>query len=203
MNIPIKYKPISKIQEPPLWKLIKNIVIVVALLLLIYMAYSVKNTEAHNSMPRLSEVGRTNIIKNTQEIEPQEEEETKRKESTQTEQKEQEEVILEQITIKEKTVEEIIYEAADNYGADRKEMYCLAYAESNLDPEATGYNQDAVRSIDRGLFQLNGYWHPEVTDAQAYDAEFSANWTAEKLAQGGHSAWYGFNSPKYYQCIYN
>jgi hypothetical protein len=193
----IRFKKISKKKQVPLTEKIKTTVGILALLLLLYMVWSVKNTEAHKSMPRLLEGSHVNIVKNTTEIEPKEESKEIVPEEVE---KPQEQANLANQETRELTVEEIIYAAADKYGVSRQEMYCLAYAESGLNPNATGYNTDAVQSIDRGLYQINQYWHPDVSDAQAYNAEFAADWTAQRLAIGGHSAWYGFQSPKYSEC---
>ena len=44
----------------------------------------------------------------------------------------------------------------------------VAMAESRCDPAARGVNPG--HSIDRGLWQINDYYHPDVDDACAYDA---------------------------------
>ncbi|MFE9655919.1 RICIN domain-containing protein [Micromonospora sp. NPDC006431] len=48
----------------------------------------------------------------------------------------------------------------------------VAMAESSCNPSATGQNPG---SIDRGLWQINNYWHPEVSDACAYQVQCNAN----------------------------
>lgn len=63
----------------------------------------------------------------------------------------------------------------------------VAKAESNLNPNAKNVNTDG--SIDRGLFQINSKWHPDVTDAQAYDPEFSARFFAKAVKAGNLSWW--------------
>lgn len=45
----------------------------------------------------------------------------------------------------------------------------VALAESGGNTKAVGVNSDRWRSRDRGLWQINDHWHPEVTDAQAFD----------------------------------
>ena len=49
----------------------------------------------------------------------------------------------------------------------------IAWAESGLRTDAIGYNRDPdthqVLSRDRGLWQINDYWHPDVSDACAFD----------------------------------
>lgn len=44
----------------------------------------------------------------------------------------------------------------------------VALAESGGNPRAVGHNSDKYRSRDRGLWQINSHWHPEVSDAAAF-----------------------------------
>ena len=37
------------------------------------------------------------------------------------------------------------------------------------------------KSIDRGLFQINSYWHHSITDEQAYNPEFATRWAIQAL----------------------
>ena len=50
--------------------------------------------------------------------------------------------------------------------------------ESGFDPAAVGY----VDPRDRGLAQINSYWHPEVLDEDAFDPAYSIPWAAEYLS---------------------
>lgn len=47
----------------------------------------------------------------------------------------------------------------------------VALAESGGDPDAVGQNPG---SVDRGLWQINSYYHAEVSDAQAFDPSQAA-----------------------------
>lgn len=76
---------------------------------------------------------------------------------------------------------------------------CLA--ESGGNAKAQGYNRDAhgrVTSIDRGLWQINSYWHKEVSDACAYDPICNAK-AAYRISSGGRSwsPWATYNSGAY------
>jgi soluble lytic murein transglycosylase-like protein len=51
--------------------------------------------------------------------------------------------------------------------------------ESGFDPAAVGY----VDPRDRGLAQINSYWHPEIDDAKAFDPAFSIPWAANYLGE--------------------
>lgn len=60
----------------------------------------------------------------------------------------------------------------------QSDLLCkLISLESGYDPGATGYADPR----DRGLAQINSHWHPDVTDAEAFDPHFAITWTAESL----------------------
>lgn len=50
----------------------------------------------------------------------------------------------------------------------------VVLAESGGNPRAVNVNTDSHRSKDRGLWQINDYWHPEVSDAQAFSPQASS-----------------------------
>jgi hypothetical protein len=58
----------------------------------------------------------------------------------------------------------------------------VALAESGGDAHVQGPNSDG--SIDRGLWQLNSRWHPEVADSCAYDPECNCKQTLRISKQG-------------------
>jgi len=65
----------------------------------------------------------------------------------------------------------------------------VATCESGLDPKATLYNR-ASNSTDRGLFQWNNYYHPEITDEMAFNPEDATRLFCEAVKQGHlHSYW--------------
>lgn len=59
----------------------------------------------------------------------------------------------------------------------------IAMAESSGDPLAVGKNRKP-KSKDRGLFQINDRWHPEVSDRCAFDARCNAR-EAFRISEGG------------------
>lgn len=72
----------------------------------------------------------------------------------------------------------------------------VAIEESGGNPDAVNINKDKYRSRDRGLWQINDHWHPEVTDAVAFDPTQAAaaayaisrqgtNWTAWSAVKSG------------------
>lgn len=77
-----------------------------------------------------------------------------------------------------------ILKAAGFEGEGLRKAYAIAMAESGGRADARGVNKDSRHTVDRGLFQINSYWHREVTDAQAYNAVEAAK-AAFRISGGG------------------
>ncbi len=76
----------------------------------------------------------------------------------------------------------------------------VAMAESRCDPAARGVNPG--HSIDRGLWQINDYYHPDVSDACAYNAQCNANAAFRISDRGGDwSPWSTYRSGSYRQFL--
>lgn len=60
----------------------------------------------------------------------------------------------------------------------------VALAESGGNERATNTNTDTYRSVDRGLWQINSHWHPEVSAAQAFNPATAAR-HALRISKGG------------------
>lgn len=71
----------------------------------------------------------------------------------------------------------------------------VAMAESGHDPLATNVNTDRFRSVDYGLWQINGYYHPEKLAAGDWRDPFDNAVMARKVFDeaGGWSPWVTFN----------
>lgn len=78
----------------------------------------------------------------------------------------------------------LINEKADEYNVSAEVMTKVIACESGFNERALG---DAGYS--RGLVQIHSKYHPTVTDAQAYDAEFAVEFLAKKLSEGKGSLW--------------
>jgi hypothetical protein len=59
------------------------------------------------------------------------------------------------------------------------------HCESRFDPLVRGH----VDPRDRGLVQINSYWHPEVSDAEAFDPVFSIRYMVWQWSRGNASQW--------------
>lgn len=88
---------------------------------------------------------------------------------------------------KTETVEQIIRRIAKNEGVDPKLAVRVAKCESGLNPAAKNINSDG--SIDRGLFQWNSRWHPEITGPVAFNAEKSTRAFCKAFKEG-HLSWW-------------
>lgn len=75
-----------------------------------------------------------------------------------------------------------VAQAAGFTGPDLTFAVAVAYAESSHRPSLTNQNTDKHRSVDYGLFQINGYYHPE----QMAMGDWQNPWTNARMA---HSIW--------------
>ena len=84
---------------------------------------------------------------------------------------------------------------------DPKMAAAIALAESSGDPLAVGVNKKP-RSKDRGLFQINDRWHPEVTDRCAFDPRCNAE-AALEISNGGRdwTPWSTWHNGAYKQFL--
>lgn len=69
-------------------------------------------------------------------------------------------------------------------GSGLTRAVAVALAESSGDPRAVGVNADRYRSRDRGLWQINDHWHPDVSDAEAFNPDTAAR-HAYRISKGG------------------
>ena len=97
-------------------------------------------------------------------------------------------------TAEGQTVEEMIKIIAREEGVDPELTVRVAKAESDLNTKAINTNTDGSR--DRGIFQINSKWHPEVTDDQAFNVEFSTKFFC-KAFKDGHLDWWNASKGKW------
>ncbi|MEV4313489.1 FG-GAP-like repeat-containing protein [Actinocrispum sp. NPDC049592] len=84
-------------------------------------------------------------------------------------------------------------------GEDFVTAVAVAMAESRCDPAARGSNPG---SVDRGLWQINDKYHPEVSDACAYNAQCNAN-AAYRISDRGTdwTQWSTYENETYKQFL--
>jgi len=85
------------------------------------------------------------------------------------------------------TIAEIIRKVAENKGIDPELAVRVADCESGLNPAAVNLNKDG--SKDRGLYQINDKWHPEVSDKIAFDIVLSTQFFCQAFIDG-HLDWW-------------
>ena len=74
--------------------------------------------------------------------------------------------------------------AARSRGVDPQVADWIVTHESQHHPEATGDGGES-----RGLWQINKVWHPEVSDACAYNVSCSTDWSLERIRAGHIDEW--------------
>lgn len=79
-----------------------------------------------------------------------------------------------------------IKKVAKEEGVDWKVLYAIGEKESQYQPNRIGDTHLPNPSI--GYFQINTWYHKDVTREQANDLEWSARWTAKRLQR---NAWRG------------
>jgi len=66
----------------------------------------------------------------------------------------------------------------------------LAYCESKLDPTAINDKGNTpAGSKDRGVLQINDYWHSNVSDECSFDIECSVKYTIKMIEKNRQSEW--------------
>lgn len=79
----------------------------------------------------------------------------------------------------------IAQKAAAQYQVPLDLLLAVMYQESKYDSNARNAKNPGG-GIDRGIAQINSKYHPEVTDAQAYDPSFAINMLAQSTAATYH-----------------
>lgn len=85
-------------------------------------------------------------------------------------------VVIQQDNKKEKTIEELIYDAAVRYNIDHDRFLATAKCESSLRPTVIGDDGNSI-----GLFQIHLPSHPDVLMENALNPEWAIDWAAKKF----------------------
>jgi len=94
----------------------------------------------------------------------------------------------------------LIEKIAKKNKVDVKLALAVAEAESGFNPAAVNTNTDGTR--DRGLYQINEKWHPEVSDAQAFDPSYAAQFFCDAV-KAGNLSWWNSSKSKWIDKIYS
>ena len=95
---------------------------------------------------------------------------------------------LEQQKDTRKIVEIIIRLNAMKYGVDPELAVRVAKCESNLNPKAK--RNVPPYGVDRGLYQWNSFFHPEISDSCAYDPICASEMFCKAVKEGHLNWWY-------------
>jgi hypothetical protein len=82
------------------------------------------------------------------------------------------------------TPQEYVQSASKAAGVNPRIAEWIVSHESRHRPEATGDGGES-----RGLWQIHRGWHPEVSDACAYDVTCSTDWSLERIRAGYVDEW--------------
>lgn len=85
------------------------------------------------------------------------------------------------------TIREQIRKIALEEGVSPALAIRVAECESSLNPNAVHRNFNGT--CDRGIFQWNNYWHPEVTDEMAFDVKTATRLFCQAYLEG-HLDWW-------------
>ena len=88
------------------------------------------------------------------------------------------------VRYKRLNVQAYVQNASKSAGVNPSVAEWIVSHESRHHPEATGDGGDS-----RGLWQINKTWHPEVSDACAYDVTCSTHWSLERIRDGYADEW--------------
>lgn len=90
--------------------------------------------------------------------------------------------------VKQESLSEMIMRVAEENGIDKYDLLAIAINESSLDKSVVGINPKAVgdNGDSRGCFQINRPAHPDISDELAFDCEWSAKWTANRMKANGY-----------------
>jgi Lysozyme like domain len=90
--------------------------------------------------------------------------------------------------------------AAKIRGVNPRVAEWIVTHESRHHPEATGDGGES-----RGLWQINKAWHPEVSDACAYNVTCSTDWSLERIRAGHIDEWrtWKYCKERFEDCPFN
>lgn len=96
------------------------------------------------------------------------------------------------------TVDDIAHLVVPRRFANAATGVAIALAESGGKSDAVHHNVGPPPSIDRGLWQINSRFHPEVTDAQAFDPAAATD-AARRISKAGAdwTPWAAFRNNAY------
>ena len=93
------------------------------------------------------------------------------------------------------TLEMYVHEQSDLFGVNPELADCLISHESQWIPDKTG---PEVKGASEGLWQIDLYYHPTITKAQADDVKWATNWALTQIAAGRINWWATYSAKPFY-----
>ena len=84
---------------------------------------------------------------------------------------------------------EWVLNEVEKAGIDKYKVYNLITCESEWETQAHYVNYDEHRSVDRGLWMLNSYWHSEVSPICAYEYQCATREAIRIIQERGFGEW--------------
>lgn len=95
-------------------------------------------------------------------------------------------------------IKALITEIANAMGVSPKLALAVCQCESSFKPTAVLYNKKAdgtVSSVDRGLYQWNSKYHPQITDEMAFDPKTATRLFCQAIKDGKLDAYWSASKP--------
>ena len=89
----------------------------------------------------------------------------------------------------ELSMQDWVLQAVKEAEIDEYKAYNIIHCESRWNPEARLINKDRHQSVDRGLWQINSRWHPEVSNHCAYDYKCATIEAIRIINERGFEEW--------------
>lgn len=94
-----------------------------------------------------------------------------------------------------KICEMIIIQIAESENIEPELAVAVATAESGLDQNCINHNNNGT--IDRGLYQWNGHYHPEITEEMAFDPQQATKLFCRAVKDGNLHAYWSASEPNW------
>lgn len=96
--------------------------------------------------------------------------------------------------VEKPTIKGLIYLYANQYHVSPLKMLKIVKYESRFNPNAIGDMKLKCPSTglpvrSRGIVQISECYHPEVTDSEAFDPDFSIQFLAKYISEGKCHEW--------------
>lgn len=105
-----------------------------------------------------------------------------------------------EVALQDRSIPQIVEHFADKYNVSSKQMLSIMKCESSLDPTKQSehyYTKDnhklgikkGQRELSFGLSQIHLPAHPDITEEQAKDPVFAAEFMAKNFSEGHQRKW--------------